>query len=191
MTPSRKDILDTGENTAVFLKTTITTYTPLLYNFVRRFGFSNEEAEDILQDVFIKVWKHENTFDYTQSSLKTWLFSITRNTIYDALRKKKNTTIVMSIDEQDDNGNNADIEDISQDIVAILERFDTKQTVLEAIDTLTVEEKSILLLHIEESMTFAEIGIIFNIPTNTIKSKHRRTLLKLQNILEHMHQNKN
>ncbi len=191
MTPSRKDILDTGENTAVFLKTTITTYTPLLYNFVRRFGFSNEEAEDILQDVFIKVWKHENTFDYTQSSLKTWLFSITRNTIYDTLRKKKNTTIVMSIDEQDDNGNNADIEDISQDIVAILERFDTKQTVLEAIDTLTVEEKSILLLHIEESMTFAEIGIIFNIPTNTIKSKYRRTLLKLRNILEHMHQNKN
>ncbi len=173
-----------------FLKNTIKGYTKVLYNFIRRFGFNNEEAEDILQDVFIKVWKYEGTFDGTKSSIKTWLYRIARNTIYDALRKKKVAINIISIDEQNSNGNKSDVEDISQDIITVLENLQTKSDIIDAINTLSVEEKSILLLHVEESMTFNEIGVIFDLQMNTVKSKYRRSLLKLHSVLENMHQNK-
>lgn len=54
-----------------FLSSAITVYTKVLYNFIRRFGFNNDETEDLLQDIFIKVWKKEDSFDSDKSSLKT------------------------------------------------------------------------------------------------------------------------
>lgn len=176
-------------NDELFLKSTIGTYTNVFYNFIRRFGFNNEDTEDILQNIFIKVWKYKDNFDEEKSSLKTWLFTIARNTIYDALRKKKNTKTIISIDKQEHTLDNRDIEDISQDIINILERTHTKNLLLQAIDSLNTEEKTILLLHTEEGMTFNEISLIFDIPTNTIKSKYRRSLMKLKTYLESMHPN--
>lgn len=159
-------------------------YTRVLYNFIRRFGFTNEETEDILQDVFIKIWKNKDYFDDGKSSIKTWVFTITRNTVYDALRKKKGSKIIISLDEQNDDGGTEEIEDVMSNIIHILEREQNKKTLLDAIDTLDEEEKTILLLHVEESMTFAEISAIVDIPMNTVKSKYRRVLFKLRNKLE-------
>lgn len=111
--------------------------------------------------------------------------------MYDALRKKKNTKSLVSIDERNDNENLTEQEDVSQDVIHILERALINTHIVEAIDTLGEVEKSIFLLHVEESMTFAEIGQIFDISPNTAKSKYRRTLLKLKTYLETMHPNTN
>lgn len=180
---------ETGGET--FLKYVIDNYTKILYNFIRRFGFNNEEAEDILQDVFIKVWKHIANFDEEKSSFKTWIFTITKNSIYDALRKKKNSKIIFNLDGKNDNEKKNEIEDISSDILKILERETNKNILLESIDKLNEEEKIILLLHFEEGMTFNEIGDIFDVSLNTIKSKYRRSLIKLKGALEDLHQNIN
>lgn len=173
----------------LLLKNVINTYTKILYNFIRRFGFTNEEAEDILQDIFIKVWKYRDSFDEEKSARKTWIFTITKNTIYDALRKKKNTKIISSIDEHDDSGNTQEIEDVSSDILTILEHAHNKNILIQSINTLPEDEKTILLLHFEEGMTFSEIAAIFEKPLNTIKSKYRRSLLKIKVLLETVHQN--
>lgn len=175
----------------LFLKSTIDTYTKILYNFVRRFGFSDGDTEDILQTIFIKIWKNQDSFDKEKASLKTWIFTIAKNTIYDALRKKKGSKLILSLDKEDGENNLENLEDISHDIMQLLERLEIKTKVLDAINSLNEDEKTILLLHIEESLTFNELAIIFDSPSNTVKSKYRRSLLKLKLVLEEMHQNKN
>lgn len=184
----QEELVIIGES---FLQSTVLSYTKILYNFIRRFGFSNEDTEDILQDIFIKIWKYKDSFDKEKSSLKTWIFTITKNTIYDALRKKKRVENIRSIDEQSSNENKEEAEDVSLSILHLLERLETKTKLLEAIETLNENEKSIFFLHTEESLTFNEIATIFDSPLNTIKSIYRRSLLKLQIQLQEMHQNKN
>ncbi len=171
-----------GSNLA--FKEIIDRYTTVLYGFVRRFGFNNEETEDILQNVFIKVWRYMSKFDGNKSSFKTWIFTITRNTIYDELRKKKDKNIILSLNQKHDDGNEIEIEDTDKDIVKLLERKENKKVLLEALEKLTFEEKNIILLHFEEGMTFIEIGEMFKMNLNTTKSKHRRAMIKLREILE-------
>lgn len=175
----------------IHLEEIVKAYTGILYNFIRRHGYNNEEAEDILQDVFVKVWKNIDKFDENKSSFRTWIFTITKNAVYDSLRKTKNKELVFSLNEKDDNGNETEIEDIQADIFKIIERNQKKDLLLWSIDKLSREEKTILLLHFEEGLTFSEIGGVFDLSTNTIKSKYRRLLMKLKVILEELHQNIN
>ena len=69
-------------------KILINRYTPLLYNFVARLA-GRESAPDIVQEIFIKVWKNIRKFDIEKASFKTWVFTIAKNTATDFLRKKK------------------------------------------------------------------------------------------------------
>ncbi len=192
MIPNNEKILESYRNEdGSFLKNVIDSYTNILYNFIRRFGFNNEEAEDILQDVFIKVWKHVDNFDEEKSSFKTWIFTITKNSIYDALRKKKNNKIIFSLDNKDFEGNTEDVEDLQSDIFKILDTEKNKNILLKSIDELNEEEKTVILLHFEEGMTFKEISELFNVSLNTVKSKYRRSLIKLKGVLGDLHQNNN
>lgn len=181
--------LSFGEDDGLSLKSIISEYTKILYNFIRRFGFSNEEAEDILQDIFIKVWKHKENFDEEKSSFKTWIFTLAKNTVYDALRKKINVKIINSLDDDTLGDIHNEIEDASADIIRLLERVEFHKEIVEAINSLNENEKTILLLHVEESLTFNELATIFDSPLNTIKSNYRRSLAKLKKYLEEMHQN--
>lgn len=171
------------------LKEIIFRYTHVLYNFVRRFSFTDEEAEDLLQTIFIKVWKQVHRFDSEQSSFKTWIFTVARNSIYDELRKKKRMVSLSSLDVTDDEGGYGEHEDQTKDIVTILEHEVTHTRLLDALESLSPQEKTIVLLHFEEDMTFKEIGDIFSTSSNTVKSKYRRALLKLRDILQDMHPN--
>src|SRR3989344_5584327 len=69
-------------------KTLIARYATPLYNFTARLANKND-ASDIVQEIFIKVWKNIGRFDERKASFKTWIFTIARNTITDFLRKKK------------------------------------------------------------------------------------------------------
>jgi RNA polymerase sigma-70 factor (ECF subfamily) len=182
--PLQKELEIPHNGDDAFLKSAVFTYTKILYNFIRRFGFSDAETEDILQDIFIKVWKSKDSFHEEKSSLKTWIFTIAKNTIYDALRKKKRITTTLSLNKNENDGGLEDFEDISADIVQLLERQEMRTKLLQAIDSLKETEKIIFLLHVEESLTFHEISLIFNSPLNTIKSNYRRSLTKLKSYLE-------
>ncbi len=167
------------------LKYIVTSYTQILFNFISRYGFDKEEIEDILQDIFIKVWKNLDNFDDNEASFRTWIFTIAKNTVYDFLRKKKRQKIIFSLDEEDKDGIHIEIEDIKADIIKILENDNKRSILIDAINSLTVEEKTILLLHFEEGLTFLEISKVFNLSLNTIKSKYRRSLIKLKDIILH------
>lgn len=139
-------------------------YSTPVYSFCMRLIGNEEDAKDLTQDIFVKIWKNLEKFD-SSKSLKTWIFTIARNTCYDWLRKKKN--LFFSQLNQEENVGRVE----------------------EALKTLSVDQVEVVTLHYSEGLSFEEIGKLLRKSTNTIKSQNRRALEKMKKFLE-MHQNR-
>ncbi|MEI7810029.1 MAG: sigma-70 family RNA polymerase sigma factor [bacterium] len=158
-------------------------YTPPLFNFSMRF-VGKDNATDITQEVFIKVWKKIDNFDFKKSSFKTWIFTIAKNTALDFLRKNKKTTTFTElepIDKKDSFSDKIEDENILPD--EALQKIQDKEFLNDLLENLSLEHKTVLTLHYQEEMTFDEIGKILNKPLNTVKSYHHRAILKLRKML--------
>jgi RNA polymerase sigma-70 factor (ECF subfamily) len=165
------------------LKILIERYTSHIYNFVYKLG-AGEEAADVTQEVFLKVWKNLKRFDAQKASFKTWLFTIARNATTDYLRKKK--TPVFSDMEREDATESfeATIPDqaLLQDEVLI--KIADEKVLKDVITKLPPAYQSMLTLYYQEEMTFDEIGKVLGKPLNTVKSWHRRALIRLRELLD-------
>lgn len=165
-----KKYLDGNENS---LKMLIDKYISSVYNFTSRF-VKNTEREDIVQEVFIKVWKKLESFDLEKAQFKTWLFVITRNTITDYLRKRK-IVFFSSLDKEEENfGDMIEDEIILPD--EAFQKLQDKETLNKVINELKEEYRTVLTLHYQEDMSFKEIGEVLDKPMNTVKSYHNRAL---------------
>jgi RNA polymerase sigma-70 factor, ECF subfamily len=152
-------------------------YTPSVYNFSFRF-VGSDYTQDIVQDVFIKVWKNIKKFDSRKANFKTWVLTITRNTVTDYLRKKKSLTF--SSFDTDEESYEANIED---DVILpdeALIKLEDKEFLNKLLDEMPARYKEVLILYYQEDMTFNEIGQLLGKPLNTVKSYHHRTLIKLR-----------
>lgn len=168
-----------GDETA--LKSLIDRYTPSLYSYSVRFvGTTN--APDIVQDIFIKIWKNIHKFDVSKSHFKTWLFTIARNTITDYLRKKK-SFVFSDLKDEEDQSFDETIKDEAILPDEALEKIEDQNLLNKILLDLPEQYRTVLLLYYEEDLTFAEIGKILGKPLNTVKSHHRRALEKLRQIL--------
>ena len=152
-------------------------YTPSIYNFSIRF-VGSDYVKDTVQDVFIKVWKSLKRFDNEKSSFKTWIFTITRNTTTDHLRKRKMISF-SSLDEDE-----ATFEENIKDEVVLpdeaLIKLEDKEFLNKLLDGLPSNYREVLILYYQEEMTFNEIGKLLDKPLNTVKSYHRRALILLR-----------
>ena len=166
------------------LRALIDKYTQSIYNFTVRFT-GVLSAPDVTQDVFIKVWKNLKKFDYTKASFKTWIFTITRNTITDYLRKKKMVTFSSLDTEEEIFAENIEDEVVLPNEAMIV--MEDKELINNLIDNLPSNYKEVLILHYQEDMTFKEIGELINKPLNTVKSYHHRALTLLRKDI--LHQN--
>ncbi|MFA5936606.1 MAG: RNA polymerase sigma factor [Candidatus Paceibacterota bacterium] len=164
------------------LKELILKYTPQIYNFTRHFVGVNE-ADDITQDVFIKVWKNLRKFDSEKASFKTWIFTIAKNTATDFLRKRKSILFSdIQINEEDESfSENIPDENLLPD--EALQKLQDSILLNKILEKLPIHYKTILILHYQEEMTFDEIGKILNKPLNTVKSYHHRAILELRKML--------
>ncbi len=156
-------------------------YTPPLFSFSARL-VGSENAPDILQEVFLKVWKNLKKFNPQKASFKTWIFTIAKNTATDFLRKKKNI-LFSEIESKEEEAFEENIPDESLLPDEIFQKMENKELLEGALQKLLPEYKSILLLHYAEEMTFDEIGKILKKPLNTIKSEHYRAIVLLRKIL--------
>lgn len=148
-------------------------YTTSIYAFVYRLSGNQTEATDITQEVFIRVWKSLAQFDINRQ-FKTWLFTIARNTTIDWLRKKKNIPFSMVENEDKSIADNIpDLEPLPDEIFA---QQEIKQNLEQILSTISVDSKTIILLHDIEGLTFEAIAKVVNKPMNTVKSQYRRAL---------------
>ena len=165
-------------------KSLLTRYTKPLYFFAYRMTGKKELSEDIVQDTCLKIWKTISRYKVGSNSFKSWIFTITRNTTIDQLRKKK-MPVVSDFDTKD--GHNYLMETASdpESIPAVLiEKAEQKNMINGALQSLSLEEREILTLHYQEEMTFEIIGKTLKKPLNTVKSRHRRAVIKLKKYLE-------
>ena len=178
-----------GEREA--FKKLIGRYTGPLYNFVARLAGKND-APDITQEIFIKVWKNLNRFDENKASFKTWIFTIAKNTTTDFLRKKKSLLFSdldkparQDLADNDSFAENIPDEDLLPDetLQKLEEKTADEKFLNDLLAKLRPVYQEILSLHYQEEMTFSEIGEILGQPLNTVKSYHQRAIILLRKML--------
>ncbi len=151
-----------------------------VYTFVLSLTRDVSMAEDITQDACIKAWKHLGRFD-TSKSFKTWLFTIAKNTAYDALKKKRAIPFsAFAGDEEEGETWSAQIADEAPLPDELLMQKDAAQVLQRHLEALSPGFQEILRLHYQEDFSLAEIAELLDQPYNTIKSRHGRALRQLK-----------
>jgi len=163
------------------LKELIDRYLKQLYNFTFQLVGDQNVAQDLVQEVFVKVWKHLASFDQ-KKKFSTWLYAIAKNAAYDWLKKKK--ALPFSVFEKADGSNFLEsIEDQTiLNSTQLWQKMDNAQDAEKFLNSLSPEMKTIFLLHFQQGFSLAEIAEILGAPSNTVKSQFRRTLLSLRNL---------
>ncbi|MFA5747207.1 MAG: sigma-70 family RNA polymerase sigma factor [Candidatus Paceibacterota bacterium] len=160
----------------------ISRYLKTVYGFVYRFAGNEQDAEDITQESFVKAWGSIKKFD-RKKSFKSWIFKIARNTAIDLLRKKK-TVPFSKFDGED--GKNAIIETLADTgplAQEIFERKSIAQEITVALSELPLKYKAVFSLRHDSDLSFQEIAESLDEPVNTVKSRYRRALIALKNVL--------
>lgn len=133
-------------------------------------------AEDIFQEVFIKVNKNLSTF-MEKSSIKTWIIRITINTCKDYLKSAYNRRVVPMMEYREE-------AIISQADYDEVEKQDTNHLIRETVLSLPTKYRDLLLCVYFNEMTIAEAAKTLNIPEGTAKSRLSRARHKLKEMLE-------
>jgi RNA polymerase sigma-70 factor, ECF subfamily len=145
-------------------------------------NYKTEIAEEITQDIFVKIANNLENFDSSLSSLKTWVYNITKNTLIDFYRTNKSFTVNVE-SYTDENGNesyqfigdsHADTELINQE----------KQSVInKAFETLTGLNKRVAELSLLEQRSYNEVADILDIPLGSVKGCLSRAKNQLRSAL--------
>lgn len=175
-----------GDEEAITLL--IDRYLKSIFNFTYRLVGKPEDAEDITQETFLKMWR--NIKKYRQGeNFKTWLFTIARNTAIDWLRKKK--SVAFSDFSAHDGENDEDYNSFAESLIdpeplpdEIFVKAEEKAFLENSLSKLSLINRETLLLYYNEHFTFDEIGKILGKSLNTVKSRHRRALMELRKILD-------
>ena len=151
---------------------------PRLLSFIRSKVRSSEEAEDILQDVFIQAVQNFSATEPIENLLG-WIYTIARNRIIDWYRKKR----LPKVDVVDEEGVDL-LEDLIGDLGISLEddfiRKFLSEALIESIDELPEEQRDIFILQVVEGRTFREIAEMLDISINTAMARKRYAVLRLR-----------
>lgn len=149
----------------------------LVYNVARKMMGNEDDAQDLLQEVFLRVYEKIDKFKPKPASFSTWLYRLTVNLCIDELRKqKKDATIVpleealseMQADTPEDNALSGDLE----------------RQVYKALDSLREKERVIIILRYMEGLSHEELAQVFKCSVGRVKSRLHEARHKLRTILE-------
>lgn len=148
---------------------------PKVYQYlVNRMG-SIEDAEDMTQTVFLKVYSKLDTFDAEKSSLSTWIFNITRNTLIDHQR-----SMTLRIHEEIPET----LSDGSPDMLDNLIVEQEQEQLADALEKLTRDERDLIILHYYNEYTLLKVAELMRRPYGQIKRLHMKALQKMKSQFE-------
>lgn len=156
-----------------------------LLKFIRSKVRSEEDAEDILQDVFYQLASNHGIVD-TIENMAAWLFRVARNRIIDVYRKRKPESIDTNAayDADEDETYFFGLAKLSSDENdepdAQYERSMVWETLTEALNELPEEQRDVFILHELENKSFQDIAEITGVPINTLLSRKRYAVLHLR-----------
>jgi len=159
-----------------------------VYALCYRFTGSGTDAEDLTQDVFLKVYANLASFDVTRGSLQVWITTLTRNLLVDHFRRTRNLRVTGSLDEGwDETGELRPIDRLeatgpSQHDQAT--RRELEKMVQSALAQVSAELREAVILRDLQDLDYKEIAVVLGIPEGTVKSRISRGRAELARLLE-------
>jgi len=157
-----------------------------LLGVVMRIYRDRAQAEDILQEVYVNVWRAAQSFDAAQSQPLTWLTSIARNRAIDSLRRAQTQpqfqTSHSTLDEETDVYDT--VADDSPGPLDLLSRASDARALSDCMHVLTAQQRQSLALAFFDGLSHAEVATNMRQPLGTVKSWVRRALISLKSCLE-------
>ncbi len=162
----------------------ISSYEKKIFNIVYRIVGDYNDAEDISQEIFIKVFRSINNFK-ERSSFYTWLYRIAVNECMDILKKKKKTA-AYSIDtpiQTEDDQIPREIKDYGESPEEKVERKELRNYIESALNSVTYEHRTMIVLRDIQGLSYEEIAEIVKCPAGTVKSRINRARKALKELL--------
>lgn len=163
-------------------------YTQKVHNLAMRITRNPEDAEEVLQDVFVTVYKKIDKFE-GKSAFSSWLYRITVNTSFMKLRKRRQNHSV-SLEEISPSVRESWVSDRSDqsDINFICSRHELRNELERAVSKLPGEYRVIFVLRDIDGLSNQEVGEILNLSVPAVKSRLHRSRLMLRKRLYKYHQ---
>ena len=160
-----------------------------LFAVVLRINRDRAQAEDILQEVYVNVWRAAQSFDAAQSQPLTWLTSIARNRAIDSLRRLQTQPRMRAApasegrDSEDDDVYDT-VADESPGPLDLLSRAAESRSLAACMDKLAPSQRQSLALAFFQGLSHAEVATQMRQPLGTVKSWVRRSLATLKSCLD-------
>ncbi len=155
-------------------------YSKVLYSILVAILKNTEEAQDLLQEIFIQIWQKAPSFDVSRGNVYSWMVALTRNRAIDRLRSK-------SFRERKQENYDYDIDLIEAscfptplDAVLVTER---ETLVRDAFGQISPDQQIVLHLAYFEGHSQSEIADLLQIPLGTVKTRTRQAMIKLHQLL--------
>jgi RNA polymerase sigma-70 factor (ECF subfamily) len=154
-------------------------HTKRIYNLCYRFVGRVDQAEDLTQEVFIKVFRNLSSYNPDTGQFVTWVMSVGRNLLIDHYRQSKDDRATISTDENEEFSilDTLPAEQLSPQ--AELERDERARMLRRSLEHLPPQLKEAVILRDLEELSYEEIGEILKVPEGTVKSRINRGRLEL------------
>lgn len=158
-------------------------YSPLLYTMVLKVVKATDEAEDLLQEIFMQIWNKSSFFAEDKGSVYTWVVTIARRKAIDKLRSKEMVNKGSSLDDE---GSSIEIPDVAYAAnplhAAIGSEYE--EMMRKGLDLLNPDQRAAIEMSYYEGYTQEQISRKLNVPLGTVKTRQRQGLMKLREYLQ-------
>jgi len=164
------------------LETLVKRHLQLVYSVAKRYVSDSDDAEDITQEVFVKIWKNLENYQ-PEKSFTNWIYEITKNASLNWLQKKRAMPFSAFEDEYGENRLYRTLADPAPTPYELASEAGAIEARAAAILRLSPGNRQVITERDDMDMTFREIAENSRQPLNTVKSRYRRAIAKLKKIL--------
>jgi RNA polymerase sigma-70 factor, ECF subfamily len=158
-------------------------HTRRVYNLCYRFTGSSAVAEDLSQEVFIRIYRTLPSYNAKQGAFATWLTSVTRNLLVDHYRRTRHDRLTDSIESIPQFEQQAST---SRTPDSLAQATELSAQVQQGLAKLSPELREAVILRDLQGLDYAEIRAVLQVPEGTVKSRINRGRIELARILEEM-----
>jgi RNA polymerase sigma-70 factor, ECF subfamily len=160
-----------------------------IYNICYRFTGSGTDADDLTQEVFIKMYRTLNTYDVERGAFMTWVTTVTRNLLVDHFRKTRQERVTDSLDttspeHEDGMPLGERISDRGPSPDTKVQSREAKEAVHQALQRLSPDLREAVILRDLQDMDYKEIATVLRVPEGTVKSRINRGRAELARLLQ-------
>ena len=157
-------------------------HTHKIYSLCYRFTGRSDDAEDLTQEVFIKVFRTLKSYDPLQAKFATWVNRIARNHLVDHYRRTRSDRVTSTLDEKMPIADGS----LRGDPAGRVESRESREKLQEGLSKLSPDLREAVILRDLQDLDYAEIAQVLDVPEGTVKSRINRGRLELARVLKRM-----